>query len=121
MAGVYQILEYTTPGGACPYRDFLLSVRRSGDIKAVRNFRETVGRLNEHGLALLRSSMMDNIEDDIYELRVGPYRAFCFYDRQSGAFVLLNGFRKQTQRTPESQKARARALVKQYLESRGRQ
>ena len=73
-----------------------------------------------HGLALLNSSMMDNIEDAIYELRVGPYRVFCFYNRRSDVFMLLNGFRKQTQRTPESQKARARALASQYLDSRGR-
>ncbi len=120
MACVYHILEYSAPNGACPYRDFAASLRRSGALKAGRNLRETVGRLNEHGFALLNSSMMDNIEDDIYELRVGPYRVFCFYDRQSNTFVLLNGFRKQTQRTPEGQKARARALVNQYLESRGR-
>ena len=116
-----EVLQYQTIGGVNPYREFLQSVRRSGDAKALRNFQETIEKLTEHGLALLNSSMMDNIEDAIYELRVGPYRVFCFYDRQSGAFVLLNGFRKQTQRTPESQKARARALVNQYLELRGQQ
>ncbi len=117
---VYQVLQYSTPNGAIPYREFLQSVRRSGDIKALRNFQETNDKLTEHGLALLNSSMMDNIEDDIYELRVGSYRVFCFYDRPSGTFMLLNGFRKQTQRTPESQKARARALANQYMDSRGR-
>ena len=111
-----QVLEYRTPNGAIPYREFLQLVRRSGDRKALRNFQETIDKLTEHGLTLLNSSMMDNIEDDIYELRVGPYRVFCYYNRQSDVFMLLNGFRKQTQRTPESQKARARALVNQYLE-----
>ena len=84
----------------------------------LRSFQKATARLGNHGLTLLNSSAMDNIEDDIYELRVGPYRVFCFYDRQSGAFVLLNGFRKQTQRTPEAQKARARALADQYLDWR---
>ena len=65
--------------------------------------------------------MMDNIENDIYELRVGPYRVFCYYDRQLDVFMLFNGFRKQTRRTPEGQIARARALVNQYLDSKGRQ
>ena len=100
--------------------EFLKSVRLSGNAKALRNFQETIDKLTEHGLALMNSSMMDNIEDAIYELRVGPYRVFCFYDRESDVFMLLNGFRKQTQRIPESQKARARALADQYLESRGR-
>ena len=87
----------------------------------MRRFRDATDKLRQNGLTLLNSSRMDNIEDDIYELRVGPYRVFCYYDRQSDVFMLLNGFRKQTQRTPESQKARARALVNQYLELRGRQ
>lgn len=63
---------------------------------------------------------MDNIEGGIYEMRVGPYRLFCFYDRQEDTFMLLQGFRKQTPQTPENQKARARSLVTQYLEAEGR-
>ena len=118
---MYQVREYSTPHGSNPYQEFLLSVRRGGDRKALRKFQDATDKLTRHGLTLLNTSAMDNIEDDIYELRVGPYRVFCFYDRQSGVFMLLNGFRKRTQRTPESQKARARALVNQYLELRGRQ
>ena len=68
------------------------------------------------GLSLLNTATMDNIQGGIYELRVGPYRVFCYYDRQADTFVLLHGFRKQTAQTPESQKARARSLVAQYLE-----
>jgi phage-related protein len=117
---VYEVFAYRTPQGTCPYQEFQLSLRRSGDRQALRNLEKATQRLGDYGLTLLNSAMMDNIEDDIYELRVGPYRVFCFYDRQSGAFVLLNGFRKQTQRTPESQKARAIALVNQYLDSRRR-
>ena len=112
-----EVRSYNTPNGSNPYREFLQSVRRSGDVKALRNFQEIIEKLTEHGLTLLNSSMLDNIEDGIFELRMGPYRVFCYYDRQSDVFMLLNGFRKQTQRTPESQKARARALVSQYLDS----
>ena len=96
--------------------EFLETVRLGGDRKALRRFQDATDRLTRQGLTLLNTSAMDNIEDDIYELRVGPYRVLCFYDRRSDTFMLLNGFRKQTQRTPESQKARARALVSQYLE-----
>ena len=116
-----EVLAYRTPNGSNPYLEFLETVRRSGDRNTLRRFRDATDKLRQNGLTLLNSSRMDNIEDDIYELRVGPYRVFCYYDRQSDVFMLLNGFRKQTQRTPESQKARARALVNQYLELRGRQ
>lgn len=87
---MYSVFAFRTPNGASPYQEFLQSVRRSGDVKMLRNFQKATDRLGSHGLTLLNSSAMDNIEDDIYELRVGPYRVFCFYDRQSGAFVLLN-------------------------------
>ena len=114
-----QVLEYCTPSGNNPYLDFMETVRRSGDRNALRRFQDATVKLPLHGLTLLDTSAMDNIDDDIYELRIGPYRVLCFYDRQFDVFMLLNRFRKRTQRTPESQKARARALVNQYLEARG--
>lgn len=121
MVGMYTVLEYNTPEGSNPYQEFLRTVRRSGDPQIVRGLQRATDKLSANGLALLNTAMMDNIESDIYELRVGPYRVFCFYDRPAETFMLLHGFRKRTQRTPESQKARARALTSQYLESRGRQ
>lgn len=116
---MYQVLEYRTPDGSNPYREFLETVRRSGDRTILRGLQRVTNKLSANGFALLNTAMMDNIESDIYELRVGPYRVFCLYDRRAETFILLHGFRKQTQRTPEAQKARARALASQYLESRG--
>ena len=115
-----QVLEYRTPDGSNPYREFLETVRRSGDRQILRGIQRTTDKLSANGFALLNTAMMDNIENDIYELRIGPYRVFCLYDRGADTFMLLHGFRKQTRRTPESQKARARALASQYLESQGR-
>ena len=117
---MYRVIAFRALTGSSPYGEFIQAVRRSGNRTALRNFQAATNRLSEHGLALLNSSMMDNIEDDIYELRVGPYRVFCLYDRESNAFVLLHGFRKQTQKNPEGQKIRARALANQYLDSRDR-
>ena len=111
---MYTVLELEIEGGSCPYREFLRSVQRSGDLKAMAVIDKIVDNLIHEGLALLNTNMMDNIEDDIYELRGGRYRVFCYYDRRSNLFLLLHGFRKRTQRTPEGQKARARSLVAQY-------
>ena len=112
-----QVIQFMTASGSIPYQEFLRSVRLSGDPGTVRKCRRTLDKLRANGFDLLNTSMMDNIEGDIYELRVGAYRLFCFYDRPADTFVLLNGFRKQTQRTPDGQKARAMALANQYLES----
>ena len=115
---MYTVIELEFEDGSCPYREFLQSVERSGDLKALGIVDKTVGNLINEGLVLLNTSMMDNIEDDIYELRAGSHRVFCYYDRRSSMFLLLQGFRKRTQRTPEGQKARARALVSRYLARR---
>ena len=116
---MYEVFAYASASGVSAYSEFLATVRRSGDRNALRRFQDVTRKLEQQGLVLLNTSMMDNIVDDIYELRVGPYRIFCFYDRRSATFVLLNGFRKQTQRTPEGQISRARALANQYLDMRG--
>ena len=116
---MYEVLAYEAGDGSCPYEEFKELVRRSGDRKVLRIVDAIVTKLGEVGLALLETSMMDNIEDDIYELRPGSYRVFCFYDRAPSRFVLLHGFRKQTRRTPEAQKDRARNSVGQYLNSIG--
>lgn len=108
------VLELEIGDGSCPYREFLDSVQRSGDLKALGIIDRIVGNLIQEGLALLNTNMMDNIEDDIYELRAGNYRVFCYYDRHSNLFLLLHGFRKRTQRTPGGQIARARSLIRQY-------
>ena len=108
------VLELEIGDGSCPYREFLQSVQRSGDLKALSIIDKIVDNLIQEGLALLNTNMMDNIEDDIYELRAGNYRVFCYYDRRSNLFLLLHGFRKRTQRTPGGQITRARSLVRQY-------
>lgn len=98
--------------GRCPFEELLAEVRRAGNKVGTIHARRT--NLEEHGLDLLNTNMMDNIEDDIFELRAGRYRVFCFFDRP-GIFVLLNGFFKRTPKTPELEKQRARDLRNEYL------
>ena len=112
----YAVYVFQHPGGGCPYDDLIGLLLRSGDRAAFRSLRKNIDGLRQSGLALLNTAMMDNIEDGIYELRAGKYRLFCFHDRRNASFVLLNGFRKQTQRTPEREKARARDLAASYQE-----
>lgn len=77
-----------------------------------------VQKLAEEGLKLLETGMMNHIEDSIFELRPSIYRLFCYLDQGDQSFILLNGFLKNTQRTPDSQKSLARALIADYLAGR---
>ncbi len=111
---MYLIIDFQSFDGSRPINDFRVSVRRSGDLSGIRAINNAIDRLERIGLGLLNTAMMDNIEDDIYELRARHYRVFCYYDRGQAQFILLNGFRKRTQRTPLREIALARRLVAEY-------
>lgn len=114
---MYQVIPYGGDNG--PYFAFRETVRTSGDGKILAKVDSKINSLAEHGLALLETQMLDNIGGDIYELRPRPYRVFCYYDRQRETFVLLNGFRKKTGKTPENEKRTARVLTEEYKTQRG--
>ena len=116
---MYLLIEFESSDGSCPVDNFRTTVRRSGDRQGLRLIDNSISRLENLGLGLLNTAMMDNIEDDIYEMRARHYRVFCYYDRGRGVFVLLNGFRKQTRRTPLRDIVRARNLVAEYRETGG--
>lgn len=49
------------------------------------------------------------------QLRPGHHRVFYFWDDSSARYVLLNGFLKQSRRTPAAEIERAEALRTEYL------
>ena len=55
--------------------------------------------------------------DGIYEIRVQSgndiFRIFCFFD-EGNLVVLMNGFQKKTQKTPEQEIAKAIKIKKEY-------
>ena len=108
---------YTTPRGEQPGREWLVSL--ASDLRAVMF--DKISRLEEHGLALLGTEMMKRVEGndpDFYELRGGQGRILLYYDRESGSFILLHGFRKQSRRE-EREIDTGRRRLHRYLEERG--
>nr|WP_298953358.1 type II toxin-antitoxin system RelE/ParE family toxin [uncultured Nonlabens sp.] len=59
--------------------------------------------------------------DGLWEIRVsannGIFRIFCFFDK-GNLVVLLSGFQKKTQKTPNSEIKRAEKLKKEYYENK---
>lgn len=64
---------------------------------------------------------LDNIDGKLYEIRVKQgsniFRIFCFFDNHK-LIVLMNGFRKKTQKTPRKQIQKAKSIMKEYFESK---
>ena len=78
---MYEVLAYEAGDGSYPYEEFKNWFEGAVTVRYFRIVDAIVTKLREVGLALLETSMMGNIEDDIYELRPGSHRVFCFYDR----------------------------------------
>ncbi len=61
--------------------------------------------------------------DGLYEARVklasDIWRVFCFFD-EGKLVILLNGFQKKTQKTPKKEIEKARILMQEYFEEKGR-
>ncbi len=74
-------------------------------------------------LDMIPSSILKHITGTkgLYELRVelgtDAVRVFCFFD-MGRIIVLINGFRKKTQKTPRKEIDRALKLMKEYYESK---
>ncbi|WP_317046422.1 type II toxin-antitoxin system RelE/ParE family toxin [Algoriphagus chordae] len=57
----------------------------------------------------------------LWEVRIsagnGIFRIFCFFDK-ANLVILLSGFQKKTQKTPQNEIRKAEKLKKEYYESR---
>lgn len=92
---------------------------QSKDIKS--NIDVKIAKLEEYGLELLNTKMLDKIsgDADLYELRnVGKgWRIATYFDRNINTFVLLHGWKKQKQTQPQDIQ-QARHYLQEYLSMR---
>jgi len=76
---------------------------------------ETLERIPTNYLKLITGT------NGLYEARIqlgsDIWRVFCFFDKGK-LVILLNGFQKKTQKTPENEIEKAIILMKEYYESR---
>jgi phage-related protein len=78
---------------------------------------ETLERIPTNYLKLIVGT------NGLYEARIqlgnNIWRVFCFFDG-GRLVILLNGFQKKTQKTPQGEIEKALKLMKEYYESKGR-
>ena len=74
--------------------------------------------LEEFGFQInqkFRPESIKQVDGDIYELRPGGNRVLFFHYSKNGKFILLHGFEKTTQKTPQKEKNRARNERDDYI------
>lgn len=109
---------YDLPNGKEPAKDFLLSLEPKMRAKMLW----TIQLLQDNGTAL-RMPYSEQLEDEIFELRakVGSdiSRVLYFFFVGNKA-ILTNGFIKKTQKTPETEKDKAKKYRAEYLSRKER-
>lgn len=112
----YDVEYYQKQNGDIPVMDFLLSLQPKMRAKAYSE----IELLQKHGSTLREpyvKSMKGDKNKGIYELRVkfssdiSRIFYFCF---QQNTFVLLNGFIKKSEKTPERELEKARKYKTDY-------
>ena len=109
---MWEIEFYTTENDAVPVSDFIATMDAKTQAKI---FRE-IELLEELGIGL-RMPHSRPLEDGLFELRItfrdGIVRVLYFhYEKKK--FVLLHGFIKKTEKTPEREIAIATKYMKDY-------
>lgn len=105
---------YKNESGKCPVTEFIDSIT---DKKLKAKVLHDIELLGEHGTQLKRPKV-DFLEDGIWELRTQQSNniARTLYFTYTGkTIVLLHGFIKKRQRTPESDKTIAKKNKSDYL------
>ena len=100
------------------FSDFILTLSQEerGKIKRALDLFKVEERMPRHYIKFIR--------DGLYEFRVSygnnEFRIFFIYDGEV-IVVLFNGFRKKTQKTPDSEIRKAIRLKEEYYGTKGNQ
>lgn len=105
------------PNGSCPYNEYVQRVFQSGKKKDAARIRATVDRLTQSGSDGLAKMGLAEKMNDVWQLRIGVHRIFYFWHSAIRRYVILNGFQKQTRKTPPAELRRAEALRVEHLEA----
>jgi len=113
---VYYIDYYTGPSGRKPVAEWLNGL----DKNISAHMRDKVVRLQQNGLMLLNTSMMDPIKGyggDFYELKYGNYRIALYHETTNNTFILLHGFKKERKQERQEIKT-AHSRLREYKSGR---
>ena len=112
---MYPVVFHQRPNGAIPYEEHVQSVYHAGQKNEAARIRAFVERLGQEGSQRLVARRWAEKMNDVWQLRAGQHRIFYFWHSETERYVILNGFRKRSRRTPRPELARAESLRAEYL------
>jgi len=111
---VFQVNYYRDQVGSSRYEEYLNAVERGQkkDAAKIRTFVQRLAEIGSFGMSRMEWAKKLN---DVWELRPKSHRITYFWDSVDNTYVLLHGFRKTRQKTPQSEIEKAEALRERYL------
>ena len=118
---MYTIELYSTQSNNCPLEKYLGKIASQHKDEEILKIKSMLDLLEEHGLGLMNiyPNSIKYIQEQIYELRPSKTRIlfFCIKDNK---IILLNGFEKKTQKTPDKEKKLAIKYKNDYIKRYGK-
>ncbi|MBI5529603.1 MAG: type II toxin-antitoxin system RelE/ParE family toxin [Deltaproteobacteria bacterium] len=114
-SGSWTVLRYQAADGRVPFDEFVSTLAPQEKARAVR----TVELLETFGVSLREPYAKHLAGTELWELRVECARnsfRLLYFAWVNRAFVLLNGFRKKSRRTPPEEIERAQKYLKDFKE-----
>ena len=102
---MYGLAFYLKPDGGCPYEEYVAAVHGSGLKKEAAKIRAYVERLRQMGSRRLVAKRWAEKMN---------------WSQQAAQYVLLNGFRKQSRRTPPGELDKAENLMAEHEAQRNK-
>lgn len=127
---MFEVKKFTRVNGSCPFEDYMATLKRSRrrnprsskahgeqdeETKDEALVFDTVDRLAKLGAYQLQQIEWAKKLNDVSELRRGRHRIFFFWHDVGKYYLLLNGYKKQGQKTPLPHKRLAERLRAEYL------
>lgn len=114
---MYEIEFYEDINGKSEVYEYILKLRNNNNKENRQKLKKInmyIDLLSEYGLAL-SESYIKKIDKEIWELR--PLRdRILFASWYNNKFVLLNVFMKKTRKTPIAEIAKAKRLLRDYID-----
>ncbi len=114
---MYKVRFFKDKKGRQPAKEYILEIAKKND----KDSRINLNKINDYIEALRQNGtrlgmpFVRHLEDDLWELRPLANRFF-FVVWIDGFFVLLHGYEKKSQKTPEKELNRARQEMKELRE-----
>lgn len=116
---MFELVVYETEQGRCPLTSFIQDLGKHDRILQARckQMFELLGHKGKD-ICADKKNAVKKIKDKLYELRIDSARVFFFFWYEN-KIVLLHGFIKKSNKTPETEIDRAEKEYKDFIRRNG--